>query len=260
MTIYGKHGADLNYRAWTNENPIQNKEIMEPKFEIESIAYYTLNCESRTCYHVTHQEGKSTVTKVEPEEFYKFVRDKLSIENFSQKKSFDPPQGPPQGVESVYKDVWTFLIHLISWDIIASHKIGVLPEDKLSEVAHMYFTRFQWIEHCTMKELTGFEHDKKYLNVIVYELCSKEHVQAHRDGKHNLETGHIEHNIDGLDPIKGAYNVSLNHYSKERILCRRKLSFVESYVKIILGQGTKIDDPTQIFSLGFDKLELGNKT
>lgn len=247
MTIYGKHGADLNYRAWTNENPIQNKEIMEPKFEIESIAYYTLNCESRTCYHVTHQEGKSTVTKVEPEEFYKFVRDKLSIENFSQtqKKNF--------GVESVYKDVWTFLIHLISWDIIASHKIGVLPEDKLSEVAHMYFTRFQWIEHCTMKELTGFEHDKKYLNVIVYELCSKEHVQAHRDGKHNLETGHIEHNIDGLDPIKGAYNVSLNHYSKERILCRRKLSFVESYVKIILGQGTKIDDL-------FDKLELGNKT
>lgn len=247
MTIYGKHGADLNYRAWTNENPIQNKEIMEPKFEIESIAYYTLNCESRTCYHVTHQEGKSTVTKVEPEEFYKFVRDKLSIENFSQ--SF--------GVESVYKDVWTFLIHLISWDIIASHKIGVLPEDKLSEVAHMYFTRFQWIEHCTMKELTGFEHDKKYLNVIVYELCSKEYVQAHRDGKHNLETGHIEHNIDGLDPIKGAYNVSLNHYSKERILCRRKLSFVESYVKIILGQGTKIE---KIFSLGSDKLELGNKT
>lgn len=241
MTIYGKHGADLNYRAWTNENPIQNKEIMEPKFEIESIAYYTLNCESRTCYHVTHQEGKSTVTKVEPEEFYKFVRDKLSIENFS----------------SVYKDVWTFLIHLISWDIIASHKIGVLPEDKLSEVAHMYFTRFQWIEHCTMKELTGFEHDKKYLNVIVYELCSKEYVQAHRDGKHNLETGHIEHNIDGLDPIKGAYNVSLNHYSKERILCRRKLSFVESYVKIILGQGTKIE---KIFSLGSDKLELGNKT
>lgn len=247
MTIYGKHGADLNYRAWTNENPIQNKEIMEPKFEIESIAYYTLNCESRTCYHVTHQEGKSTVTKVEPEEFYKFVRDKLSIENFSQ--SF--------GVESVYKDVWTFLIHLISWDIIASHKIGVLPEDKLSEVAHMYFTRFQWIEHCTMKELTGFEHDKKYLNVIVYELCSKEYVQAHRDGKHNLETGHIEHNIDGLDPLKGAYNVSLNHYSKERILCRRKLSFVESYVKIILGQGTKIE---KIFSLGSDKLELGNKT
>lgn len=245
MTIYGKHGADLNYRAWTNENPIQNKEIMEPKFEIESIAYYTLNCESRTCYHVTHQEGKSTVTKVEPEEFYKFVRDKLSIENFSF------------GVESVYKDVWTFLIHLISWDIIASHKIGVLPEDKLSEVAHMYFTRFQWIEHCTMKELTGFEHDKKYLNVIVYELCSKEYVQAHRDGKHNLETGHIEHNIDGLDPIKGAYNVSLNHYSKERILCRRKLSFVESYVKIILGQGTKIE---KIFSLGSDKLELGNKT
>lgn len=195
---------------------------MEPKFEIDSISYYTLNYESRTCYHVTHKDGKSKVTKVEPEEFYKFLLDKFRI-------------------DKVYKDVWTFLIHLISWDIIASHKIGVIPEDKLKEVSQMYFTRFQWIEKCTMKELTGFEYDKKYLNVIVYELCSKEYVQAHRDGNHNLETGHIEHNIDGLDPIKGAYNVSLNHYSKERILCRRKLSFIESYVKIILGKCTKID-------------------
>lgn len=202
---------------------------MEPKFEIKSISYYTLNYESRTCYHVTHQDGKSKVTKVEPEEFYKFLLDKLRIDLDLVK------------MDRIYKDVWTFLINLISWDIIASHKIGVIPEDKLKEVSQMYFTRFQWIENCTMKELTGFEYDKKYLNVIVYELCSKEYVQAHRDGKHNLETGHIEHNIDGLDPIKGAYNVSLNHYSKERILCRRKLSFIESYVKIILGKGTKID-------------------